>query len=373
MHLVLRDFPSSAALPAAVFNVEAGRGYCCHYRQRLEKVPHDDHLKRCMLPRPTLTAHNLILLVELYFDGARLLSHAVKGSEMTQLLRSGSIIIPAQTVWTRDVILPVHPGHGCWYGWGLEFMDVDYHDGGPPVVQVDKWSASVQLLRLTDFKTCCLLDPTTIRASEDKDYWSGRGEALGRAWTSTPDTFDAERPFERESDLIEGGMFELIQHRLPMEEGKLHPLVCSRMQEFSVGGLGYCISPSFKLPPSPRSFVYERLVEGVTVDCKDTSSLWMNKLRGKLTRRWRKLDSPVVWQAYVDAGMPAASMSVTEAARKGFKLVGQLAMSELRLSFMEVPSMNGAHASDAWFADDDDKHDDGDHMLMHMLEGLLWK
>ena len=56
--------------------------------------------------------------------------------------------------------------------------------------------------------------------------WSERGEAMGRAWKSTPNTFAEEQPFDRSVDLIEGGCFEIhgINAMLPMEEEQMSGL-----------------------------------------------------------------------------------------------------------------------------------------------------
>ena len=414
MHLVCRDFPSSTSLPAAVFRLDAGRGYRWHYKQRLTKVPVEPE-PPADLPPPALSASHLWLLVELYFDGSKVFSHALKGAELTQLLRSGSACIPtAESSWTREVPLLIDLDHGCWSGWGLEFLDVDYDLVDPPI-QVSKWSASVHLMRLTDFKTCCLFDATS-QVDAEEEFWSGRGEALGRAWTSTPNTFDARSPYERGVDLIEGGMFEMERERLPIDERKLSPLVNAHMRAREVQGLGFTltlmlaltlprephrlgfvsshtftllpgpdlaltltrtqssaqvlglgffVSPTFKLPSSPRSFVYEKLVEGVTVKCENASNLWMNTLRRILTRNWQALDDQTVWQAAVDAGM-SPSVSVSELLSDPPVLSGPLTMSELRLSFGELDH----DGINLWCGSNED---DGDVLLLHMLDALVWK
>lgn len=368
MQFVLRDYPSSAALPAAVFQLDAGRGYRWHYKQRWKEIPCAT-TSLAELPPPVLKASDLILLVEVYFGATQLVSHALKGDDMVQLLRAGSFCIPVpKTTWTRDVELHPDLRHGCWSGWGLDFRDVNDEPG--ETIEPWEWSASVHLLRTTDYKMVCLFDSTTyIDDSHDfSELWSGRGEALGRAWTSTPDTFDAERPFERSADLVEGGMFEMVQERLPMDEGMLSGLACAHMRGQDVTGLGFIVSPTFKLPPSPRSFVYERLMEGVSVRCKNTSNYEMNKLRRIMSRCWLDLEDDAFWQAFVDAGM-SQSKSLSELLDEEDKrsIAGQVALSEVRVSFGEVDHED---AVDAWCGGCG--ADDGDYLLQHMLDALVW-
>ena len=96
--LLFHDFPSSAALPMAAFDHAVGRGYRWHYQQRLSRVPDTPDLPA--LPTATLTAADLILLVELHCAGARHLSHAVQGAEMGRFLSDATLRIPPQTPWT---------------------------------------------------------------------------------------------------------------------------------------------------------------------------------------------------------------------------------------------------------------------------------
>ena len=128
-------------------------------------------------------------------------------------------------------------------------------------------------------------------------------------------------------------------------------------------GLGFFVSPTFKLPSSPRSFVYEKLVEGVTVKCENASNLWMNTLRRILTRNWQALDDQTVWQAAVDAGM-SPSVSVSELLSDPPVLSGPLTMSELRLSFGELDH----DGINLWCGSNED---DGDVLLLHMLDALV--
>ena len=377
MLLVLRDFPSSAALPAAFFHLEAGRGYRWHYMQRVEQVPvsaEDEDKRLEELPPPALKASDLILLVELYFDGTRLMSHAVSGAKMREMLRSGSVCLPPQVPWARTVSLVPDLDHGCWHWWGLEFMDVDHGDVQAHI-QPHKWSASVQLMRLTDCKACVLFDSTTMQERswdpKDGEWWNGRGEALGRAWTSSPDTFNAKRPFDRDADLIEGGMFEVTEDRLPSNTERLSGLVWAHMEAEDVSRLGFSVSPSFKLPPSPRSFVYERLVDGVSVKCENSSNFWMNRLRGRLSERWRKMDDVEKWQAFVDAGMDPA-ISVADLFECDYNVLGQVTFSELRLSFASADH-EGYFGMWIGLGDDELPEHDCDRLLMHMLDALVWK
>ena len=135
--------------------------------------------------------------------------------------------------------------------------------------------------------------------------------------------------------------------------------------------MGFLVSPTFKLPASPRSFVYEQLIEGVTVKCKNSSNGAMNKLRRKLSEAWQALDDRTVWQAVVDAAGMSPTVSASELGRSdvielaGFS--GTIALSELRLSFGELD-----HEGDMqmWCGS---KEDGGDNLLMHMLDALVWK
>merc|ERR1719238_1204577 len=99
---------------------------------------------------------------------------------------------------------------------------------------------------------------------------------MGRAWKSTPNTFAEEQPFERSVDLIEGGCFEIRGQNapLPMEEEQMSGLVYAHMKSEDTVGIDFIVSPSFKLPPSPRSFVYEQLLsDNYTFRCENDSNL----------------------------------------------------------------------------------------------------
>ena len=362
MVLLFKGFPSSVNLPAAVFQLEAGRGYRWYFMQRVATVPLDEDDAPEELPPPALCADNVIMLVELSFDEEEsVISHACKGAEMEKLLRTGSVCIPIPPgmEWTRRADLEVNESNGCWSGWGLRW-DVNDHMINETLGDMNRWSVSVHLLRLTDFKSCCLMDDSALLAE-----WSFCGEALGRAWRSTPDTFDAQRPFDHATDLIEGGSFEMVQSNLPMQLAKLGGLVCAHMLHEQTAGLSFYASPSFRLPPSPCSFVYEQAVEGLTVDCMDASNFEILKLRRKLDEAWGNMSPQARIQAIRDAGGYADGSD----APLNTPVSGQVALSELRLSFGSIDHDGCVNIWTGY----DESHDGGDRLLMHMLDGLAWK
>ena len=381
MHLLFRDFPSSSALPAAVFQSDEGRGYQWHYMQRCEMVPEDEALAE--LPPPTLKPSDLVLLVDVFFGQERLISKAVQGADMVEILRTGSICLPVpEGTWTRDVELPFDIDRGCWGGWGLEFNDVD-EDRVKVVVEYWKWSASIHLYRLTDFKITCLFD-TNNRQYAGRGAWSERGEAMGRAWKSTPNTFAEEQPFDRSVDLIEGGCFEIhgINAMLPMEEEQMSGLVHAHMKGEDTVGIDFIVSPSFKLPPSPRSFVYEQLLsDNYTFRCENDSNHYMNQLRHHLACRWeQEMEDEVKYKAALDAGLPDNWRSFEDfrdhvVENDGLTpdpVSGQLSMTELRLSFGRCLPDDGGARTEIWDAEPRPDHD-FDYLLVHMIENLKWK
>ena len=376
MHLLFRDFPSSAALPAPVFQSDEGRGYQWHYMQRCEMVPEDEALAE--LPPPTLKPSDLVLLVDVFFGQERLISKAVQGADMVEILRTGSICLPVpEGTWTRDVELELALGIGCWGGWGLQFGDLD-EDHVNGVVEYSKWSAAVQLYRLTDFKITCLFD-TRNRVDHSDGVWSERGEAMGRAWKSTPNTFAEEQPFDRSVDLIEGGCFEIHGNTmLPMEEEQMSGLVHAHMKGEDTVGIDFIVSPSFKLPPSPRSFVYEQLLsDNYTFRCENDSNLYLNQLRHHLECRWEhEMEDELKYKALLDAGVRDHWRSFEDLINHINNLgavprvSGQLSMTEVRLSFGRcLPT--GSEIWDAAFEPHPDH--DFDYLLVHMIENLKWK
>ena len=199
MHLLFRDFPSSQPA-AAVFQSDEGRGYQWHYMQRCEMVPEDEELL-AELPPPTLKPSDLVVLVEVFFGQERLISKAVQGADMVEILRTGSICLPVpEGTWTRDVELELDIDRGCWGGWGLEFNDVDEDH----VKEVSNIGSGPLLSTCTGSPISDHLPVDARNRVEHSDgVWSDRAEAMGRAWKSTPNTFAEEQLFDRSVDLIE--------------------------------------------------------------------------------------------------------------------------------------------------------------------------
>ena len=273
-HLLLKDFPSSAALPAAAY-AAAGSSFREFYLKRRLTVPRQKP-SQLPLPPPSLSVDQLVLLVELrcsWWNDDLFLAHSVQGAELERLLTTGRVEFKApEGPWLKDLGYP-ELSHGNKGEWD------PISDGERRIWE--QFKPTAQLVRLTDLKVCCLIDANSTLKSDpaaqgDIDYQAedGPGWVQNTIWGAKNSRKDG-RPFpsdpealrlleeDREAALFEGTSFPLREVKLPFNAdyahaGKLHAL----LREADVNDVGFEILPTLKLPHSPRYFAYDAITNG---------------------------------------------------------------------------------------------------------------
>ena len=374
--ILFAAFPSTAALPAAAFDLPAGRGYRWWFKQRVKQMPDADARPLPALPEPRLRASDLVLFVELDFEGTKHVSYAARGEQLEQFLLSGRIRIPKaaiQAPLVRKVRVDCNfdadsagtGGRKFIAGDGKftlmhfdnaagEYMDHDDQYG------VSDMKISVQLLRLTDFKTSCLLDQLAA--------YGDLRPVEGRAWSrGAPACFlPPRRALERERDLFEGFEAEQEGGRLPFDSASTTGLLHAHMAARGFHGLECGVIARFKLPPSPRAFVFdEMLTRYHESGLGDTSNgCWFTRLG----RFFRNLPDESVLQAIESAGWNGGSEDVTIPGRGYPTMEVDATLVELDVQLWRVSG--GAGGGKHEWASSTRAEDKT--LLLHLLDALVW-
>lgn len=146
--LCLHMWPNTASVPKEV--IARHGGFRVWYKHRLFSVAQPDFGEPPKLDPPSVTANDLILLVDFKKKGKSLFSGSVTGDELLPLLTNGKMTISNNS--NEPAVL------GEVESWG------NSSDGfkafGPKDYNGEDYDASMQLVRLTDSHTCCVFERT---------------------------------------------------------------------------------------------------------------------------------------------------------------------------------------------------------------------
>ena len=279
--LLLIKFRSCASLPAAAFNVAAGRGYRWFYRQRMRPDASERPPPVPPLPEPVLKRSDLVLLVEIASEDVTYVSRMIDGEDRDTFLKQGYLTLDisdkdlALQIETR---LQLNRSHFSPNNWVLDGT-FSCEDAGVEDLLGDV-TCKVQLLRLTDYKVITLIGPESF-TEEFSGFHENRID--GDAWDQgEPEIepggarkFKALRKKALEEDRRSLMFVEVCGERLHWES--LHGVVgehrtrheALRAHLLSRGvnkPLECHIRPIFALPKEPREFVYDQMAAASRAD-----------------------------------------------------------------------------------------------------------
>ena len=337
--LLFASHPYTTQLPASVFDHGAGRGYRWYFEHLAErKVP--DTKAHDPIPPPVLSPSDLVLLVELKFDGAKHASQTVQGEALEEFLSSGRCTVPVTLPWSAEVQMNLKQGQ---LSLGEDLARLGYHasmsskamgsfDGSDifmPETTSD-WKVSVKLLRLTDFKVSCLVDDSAqVNSDTASMFVEGKGWSWNRSWGWSS--------FDRTTDLFEGCQIEFESQDLPLEYSRLHGTLLENLKDDAdFQALDCMASPVFSFLHSPRFYVYDWLSAG------DEERLRPDRL----LPRWKQLDKREREQAIVQAEQQPSwrSMGAGPRQRKQRRIWGTADLVHVEVALW-VTTSNGA---DLW-------------------------
>jgi len=294
-HLLLADFPSSSSVLGLLVDIATGRGHRWLYALRCRPV--HPLPSPAPLPPPSFGVSDLVLLVEIRVhprpvtnpgESLLVLTRAVQGAGLHDLLSAGKLTIPvpakALTCALPDLPVEEESGKWDWDAFGLEDFDVRF-------LRLNDYSCSVQLMRVTDHRLCCLMDDQA-----ERDHDGARAGHDGHGWRGcTPALFPSEmgREFDRDLDLVERLAAGLMSRDIPMVTGgPMGAAVAARLKQVHLKGISCHLDFLFKVPRSPRYFVYDQLAlngHGKDARVRSRSELLKNHLCVHLARQWRQL------------------------------------------------------------------------------------
>ena len=355
------------------------------------------------------------------------MSHAVRGAELERFLEVGACRVPvlASAPLKRTVIVD------------LDFME-DEDDPGKIVFGhesdgrfclheqgygLEELKTRITLVRLTDYKTLHLVGGTSDDIEKDEEVTY----AQGCAWQHGPDcpsvaceppepppeeeeeeeaeeaeeeaaeaaeaeeaeveeeevveVKEVEAPEAPEVDLFEGFTYEVASGALPLDLTRCinGSLLHAHMERASAHAVKCGAAMRFRLPPSPRAFVYDELVAKHNQRPKPWSDLSGRSSRYQ-AKLWRNLPIEVLRSAVTDAKwQPDPALPTIPG--NGFDTMEVEAVLEtVEVQLFAQPAIEGAalerwgqvvhRSASRWFFKERRRDTS---LLLHVLDAMLWE
>ena len=192
---------------------------------------------------------------------------------------------------------------------------------------------------------------------------------------------EAEAEEAPSPDLFEGFTYEVASGDLPLELTRCTngSLLHAHMERASVHAVKCGAAMRFRLPPSPRAFVYDELVAEHNKRPKPWSDL-SGRSNGYQAELWRNLPNEVLRSAVTDAKWQSNPGLPTIPGR-GFDTMSVEAVLEtVEVQLFALPAIEGAalerwghlvHRSiSRWFFKERRRDTS---LLLHVLDAMLWE
>jgi hypothetical protein len=146
--LCIHMWPNTASVPKAVISRQGG--FRAFFKHRYYSATQPVFGKPSKLAPPSVTANDLMLLIDFQKKGKSLYSTSITGDELLPLLKNGEMrhVTKESAVVLGDVEQRGEAG-----------IDGEI-DFGPVGYNGEDYDVSIQLVRLNDSHTCCLFSPT---------------------------------------------------------------------------------------------------------------------------------------------------------------------------------------------------------------------